>query len=210
MPPPRRFRISKESQSAGREGLASSNEETNSNLKTGDGSSDVDSETSDKTCSLKTTRKVTGRKRGKRNQGRLHRMLDMPLDVIHEVREVSPTRIEYLDLMYRIPKICLYLLPKDLLNMARTSKELRAYFMSRNTQRLWQAARLNIPDLPPCPDDLSEPAFANLVFDPHCHVRSHFVIRALVTNRCCRDALGRTVIKSTGPLVRDYAKAVLI
>ncbi|KAI0768920.1 hypothetical protein BC629DRAFT_805824 [Irpex lacteus] len=180
MPPPRKFRISKESQSAGREGLAGSNDETNSNLKTGDGSSDVDSETSDETRSLKTTRKVTGRKRGKRNQGRLHRMLDMPLDVIHE--------------------ICLYLLPKDLLNMARTSKELRAYFMSRNTQRLWQAARLNIPDLPPCPDDLSEPAFANLVFDPHCHrclgKNCHQVYWAPRT-RLCKGCFDIVAIKET-------------
>ncbi|KAI0768946.1 hypothetical protein BC629DRAFT_808024 [Irpex lacteus] len=76
-------------------------------------------------------------------------MLDMPLDVVLE--------------------ICSHLLPRDLLHLARTSKALRAFFMSRSSQSMWKSACANVPGLPPCPSDLSEPAYANLVFDAHCH-----------------------------------------
>jgi hypothetical protein len=34
----------------------------------------------------------------------------------------------------------------------------------------WRVSRLNIPMLPPCPEDISEPAYANLMFFAHCHV----------------------------------------
>ncbi|KAI0792958.1 hypothetical protein BC629DRAFT_1287280 [Irpex lacteus] len=81
-------------------------------------------------------------------------MLDMPLDVIIE--------------------ICSYLHPKDLLNLARSSKDLRKFFMSRNSSSAWKAARATVtqplPGLPLCPADLSEPAYANLMFDAYCHV----------------------------------------
>ncbi|KAI0700106.1 hypothetical protein BC835DRAFT_1502839 [Cytidiella melzeri] len=82
-------------------------------------------------------------------RGKLQEMLDMPLDVILD--------------------ICSHLSPKDLMNLARTSKDLRKFFMSRNTLAFWKAARLNIPGLPPCPADLSEPAYASLMFDARCH-----------------------------------------
>lgn len=58
----------------------------------------------------------------------------------------------------------------DLLNLSRTSKSFRTFLMARSAVPLWRAARNNVPDLPPCPDDLSEPAYANLVFDTHCSV----------------------------------------
>lgn len=63
-----------------------------------------------------------------------------------------------------------YLTPKDLLSLARTTKSLRAFLMSRNSRLFWKTARRNMEDLPPCPADLSEPAYANLLFDSHCHV----------------------------------------
>ena len=34
----------------------------------------------------------------------------------------------------------------------------------------WKRTRENVEELPACPNDLSEPAYANLMFSAHCHV----------------------------------------
>ncbi|KAI0074572.1 hypothetical protein K474DRAFT_1601318 [Panus rudis PR-1116 ss-1] len=66
--------------------------------------------------------------------------------------------------------------PIELLCLARTNKQFRQIFMRKAAARYWKAARENIPGLPDCPPDLSEPAYANLVFDPHCHVCTRFCL----------------------------------
>ncbi len=45
--------------------------------------------------------------------------------------------------------------------------------MSKESLPFWKAARLAAtePRLPPCPEDMCEPAFINLLLDTHCHVR---------------------------------------
>ncbi|KAI0089576.1 hypothetical protein BDY19DRAFT_111108 [Irpex rosettiformis] len=78
--------------------------------------------------------------------GMLRRMLDMPLE------------------------ICTHLDNNDMLRLARLSKAFRVLLMSRSTEFVWRAARLNDPNLPPCPDDITEVAYANLLYDPTCHV----------------------------------------
>ena len=60
--------------------------------------------------------------------------------------------------------------PRDLLNLARTSKDFRSLLMSRTSAIFWRAARQQIPGLPECPPFLSEPQYANLLFFSHCHV----------------------------------------
>ncbi|KAI0792950.1 hypothetical protein BC629DRAFT_1592873 [Irpex lacteus] len=93
----------------------------------------------------------TRAKKGTRSTGRvgkLHNMLDMPLDVILE--------------------ICSLLHPKDILHLARATRQLRQYFMSRRAVSVWKAALANLPGVPPCPEDLSEPAFCGLLFEQHC------------------------------------------
>ncbi|KAI0089520.1 hypothetical protein BDY19DRAFT_108541 [Irpex rosettiformis] len=82
-------------------------------------------------------------------RGMLFQMLEMPLDVIME--------------------ICVHLQTKDMLHLSRLTKDFRAFFTSRSTQPIWKAARLNVPRLPSCPDDLTELAYAHLLFDPSCH-----------------------------------------
>ncbi|KAI0329680.1 hypothetical protein GY45DRAFT_1324643 [Cubamyces sp. BRFM 1775] len=66
-------------------------------------------------------------------------------------------------------EIVVLLHPRDLLNLARTSKEWRAFLMNRRQEPLWKAARTQqeptLPDLPPF---LSEPAYANLMFFKDC------------------------------------------
>ncbi|KAI0745945.1 hypothetical protein C8Q76DRAFT_773444 [Earliella scabrosa] len=90
-----------------------------------------------------TARNVRGRRGG------LKDMPNMPLDILFEI----------FSLMH----------PRDLLNLARTSKDFRRVLMSRSSAPFWKAARQQVPGLPDCPPYLSEPAYANLAFFSHCH-----------------------------------------
>ncbi|KAL5490579.1 hypothetical protein ACEPAI_5412 [Sanghuangporus weigelae] len=81
------------------------------------------------------------RKNAKR--GRLSLLLQMPADVFHEIaRNLSP---------------------EDILNLARSTKSWPKLLMSRDSKPVWRAARENV-GLPECPEDLSEPQYADLVF----------------------------------------------
>jgi hypothetical protein len=43
--------------------------------------------------------------------------------------------------------------------------------MSRSSISVWKSARANfVPAMPECPDDLSEPQYAELAFGKGCHV----------------------------------------
>lgn len=70
--------------------------------------------------------------------------------------------------------------PRDLLNLARTSKDFRALLMSRDSALFWKAAREQVPGLPECPAFLSEPQYANLLFSSFCNVRPHQLSRMRV------------------------------
>ncbi|KAF8844141.1 hypothetical protein BDN67DRAFT_871570, partial [Paxillus ammoniavirescens] len=84
--------------------------------------------------------------------GRLAGLMEMPMDILFEIFG--------------------HLMPLDVLRLARTTKQFRRVLMHRSSLSIWIAARKNVPDLPDCPPHMSEPQFANLVFDTHCHVRS--------------------------------------
>ena len=60
--------------------------------------------------------------------------------------------------------------PEDLLSFARTSKWLRLIVLSRRNCDVWKTALRGVPGLPSCPDDMSEPAYAALLFDKYCSV----------------------------------------
>ncbi|KAE9397448.1 hypothetical protein BT96DRAFT_73268 [Gymnopus androsaceus JB14] len=63
-----------------------------------------------------------------------------------------------------------HLEPYDLLCLARSTKDIRRMLLSEsNSHFIWEAARANVPGLPPKPDDMDEPAYANLMYDAHCH-----------------------------------------
>ncbi|TBU45773.1 hypothetical protein BD309DRAFT_955381 [Dichomitus squalens] len=85
--------------------------------------------------------------RGRR--GGLKDMPAMPLDILFEIFGV----------MY----------PRDLLNLARTTRSFRTLLTSRRSTSFWTEAREQIEGLPKPPYYLSEPAYANLLFFPHCH-----------------------------------------
>ncbi|KAE9405647.1 hypothetical protein BT96DRAFT_1015383 [Gymnopus androsaceus JB14] len=113
-------------------------------------------------------RKVRGR------LGLLERLAkDVPLDVILEI-------------------FC-YLSPGDLLQLARSSKDLRGILMSKSSESIWRIARENVRDLPPRPEDLNEPQFAHLLYESYCHVcdqkgRCDNVLWSF-RMRCCKNCL---------------------
>ncbi|KAH9927807.1 uncharacterized protein B0H18DRAFT_1210527 [Fomitopsis serialis] len=84
--------------------------------------------------------------RGRR--GGLKSMINMPMDVIQE--------------------ICLYLHPRDLLTLSRTTKSFHAFLMQRSSAYLWKDALKKLDGLPPCPEGWIEPAWVSLVFSPYC------------------------------------------
>lgn len=59
--------------------------------------------------------------------------------------------------------------PHTLLHMSRVSKTFRALLMSKSSRAIWINSRnsVELPDL--TAEDLSEPAYASLVYDRHCH-----------------------------------------
>lgn len=67
-----------------------------------------------------------------------------------------------------------HLRPSDILQLARVNKTFRSFLMVRSAKPIWRAARVNVPGMPDCPAHLSEPAYAHLAFDSHCHVRIQF------------------------------------
>ncbi|KAF5330284.1 hypothetical protein D9619_006079 [Psilocybe cf. subviscida] len=89
-------------------------------------------------------------KRRRGNRGLLKDVVDMPLDIVYEIFGK--------------------LFPADLLTLSQTSKDLRNILGSRSSAFIWKEARGNVPGLPDCPPDLSEPQYANLCFRKHCMV----------------------------------------
>ncbi|KAL4070439.1 hypothetical protein J3A83DRAFT_4243270 [Scleroderma citrinum] len=81
--------------------------------------------------------------------GRLAGLMELPMDILFEIFG--------------------HLNPLDVLRLARTTKQFRSMLMHKSSRFIWIAARKNISDLPDCPPYMSEPQFANLVFDTHCH-----------------------------------------
>ncbi|KAG8787751.1 hypothetical protein FRC12_015311 [Ceratobasidium sp. 428] len=89
---------------------------------------------------------TTTRKRGKKVPPK--RLLDLPSAAFNEISK--------------------YLTPVDLLSLARTNKFFRKMFLSRASQHLWKTAMNNISNMPPCPEELSEPQYISLLYSPTC------------------------------------------
>lgn len=81
--------------------------------------------------------------------GTLEKLIDIFMDIFSEVAS--------------------YLSPVDLLQLSRASRKLRNLLLSRQSKHIWKASRDAI-EMPPCPDDLSEPRYASLVFETNCDV----------------------------------------
>ncbi|KAK0433550.1 hypothetical protein EV421DRAFT_1428233 [Armillaria borealis] len=88
------------------------------------------------------------RKRPRRRTGFLEKVVESPLELVFEIFS--------------------YLYPIDLIRLSRTTKDLRALLLQRSSEFVWKNARENVKGLPPLPSYMSEPYYANLVFDTHC------------------------------------------
>ncbi|KAF7374995.1 F-box domain-containing protein [Mycena sanguinolenta] len=88
-------------------------------------------------------------KRVRGRRGILSSLREFPLDIVAEIFG--------------------HLNPMDLLNLARTTKEIRGILMSRSSTFIWKESRSHVEGLPDPPRDLSEPQYANLCFSTHCH-----------------------------------------
>ncbi|KAI0769758.1 hypothetical protein BD413DRAFT_556637 [Trametes elegans] len=107
-----------------------------------DATPDTEGHGSDASAVAKPRRAVRGRRGG------LQDMLNMPMDVLLEIMSL--------------------LQPRDLLNLARSTKDYRAFLMSRKSESLWKAARAQVPKLPDIPPGMSEPQYADFMFFTHC------------------------------------------
>ncbi|KAI0268998.1 hypothetical protein BGY98DRAFT_1101332 [Russula aff. rugulosa BPL654] len=108
----------------------------------------------------------------RRIQGRLQNMLSLPFDVL------------FLVYILRIGAM-------DLVNLARTNKALRDVLMSRKSIWVWLISRRNagVTKVPNPPDDMSEPAWALLLFGPavcsQCSTRNIHRVDFALRRRLC-------------------------
>ncbi|KAH9968565.1 hypothetical protein BJV74DRAFT_868159 [Russula compacta] len=118
----------------------------------------------------------------RRVQGRLQNMLSLPLDVLFLIFS--------------------RLGPMDLVNLSRTSKALRRLLMSRKSMWVWIAARRNtgVTGAPDPPEDMSEPAWALLLFGPavcsQCSTRNIHRVDFALRRRLCTVCRRRNLVFS--------------
>ena len=118
-------------------------------------------------------------KRFRGKHGLLKQLVEMPLDVLFEVCAI----LHLLMMTSQFLQIFGHLKPLDLLHLARTTKDLRAILMKRSSISIWKRARSQLNGLPDCPDDLSEPQYAELLFGKACNVSFRFLTSgSLFTN----------------------------
>ncbi|KAG8724439.1 hypothetical protein FRC09_018727, partial [Ceratobasidium sp. 395] len=115
-------------------------------------------------------RQVRGR------QGRLEGLMKMPIDIFTE--------------------IALHLMPKDIIMLSRSNKFFRKLLMSRSAIHLWHGTMRNVPGLPPCPPDLSEPHYLALIYARNCSTcgttvsrRMDEILRVRLCPSCRNDSL---------------------
>ncbi|KAH7338103.1 hypothetical protein B0J17DRAFT_768297 [Rhizoctonia solani] len=76
-------------------------------------------------------------------------------------------------------EVARYVHPLDLIMLSRVSKFLRELFMDKRSALIWRSARENLPGLPPCPDEVSEPQYAAMVFTKRCSVCGSYAPREM-------------------------------
>ncbi|KAK0220586.1 hypothetical protein IW262DRAFT_1317289 [Armillaria fumosa] len=93
-------------------------------------------------------------------------------------------------------EILSFLSPQDVLQLARSSKDLRSIFMSRSSIAIWKAARRTVE----CPSPItgfSEPAWANLMFMNTCNFCWKSVVRQIdfvFRTRICSKCVSKHVV----------------
>ncbi|KAF9486481.1 hypothetical protein BDN70DRAFT_988035, partial [Pholiota conissans] len=111
-------------------------------------------------------------------RGKLKYLKEMPLDILSEI-------FSQLD-------------PIGLVNISRTSKDFRAILLNRSSTSVWKSARANIDlPLPDCPNDLSKPQYAELLFEKCCVQVCNTHLFSLVPCQYCQRKLGTIHISWT-------------
>lgn len=94
----------------------------------------------------------------------------MPTELLIEVRWTPPIPL----LVLRPQTSCqimLHLQPADLLSLSLTNKCLRSILLHETSRHIWTLSLSCVQDLPPCPIDMMQLQYANLVFGQNCQVR---------------------------------------
>ncbi|PPQ75135.1 hypothetical protein CVT24_010097 [Panaeolus cyanescens] len=121
-------------------------------------------------------------KKLKKQQGALTKLLDMPLDILLEIFG--------------------HLQPADLLSLGRVSQEFRQLVMSAEFKCIWIQCRTRLADnSPECPQDITEPMFAELVFGKGClnckRVGVHLHTLWQARTRLCTNCISKTFVSAT-------------
>ncbi|KAI0373296.1 hypothetical protein BV20DRAFT_1050199 [Pilatotrama ljubarskyi] len=139
-----------------------------------------------------------GKKTLRTDIGNLTEVFNLPFDVFFEILS--------------------HLRPIDILRLSRTSKELRSMLLSRASRHIWIAARRNIlPQMPDCPDHMSEARYAQLGFERDCDacggkqsLRLDYATPVKLCSACWRENVkkGGDLARQTG-LNRNAQREVL-
>ncbi|KAF9484948.1 hypothetical protein BDN70DRAFT_871943 [Pholiota conissans] len=115
----------------------------------------------------------------------------------------------------------LYLLtPSDLVNLSQAGKDFESMFRGPDSPTIWKEVRHNVvPALPPCPPDLNELEFAELLFGKCCHYCAKKIMplhtvweaRQRICNQCvkqwCTTEIPKMQLKSITDL-QNYVPSI--
>ncbi|TFK65185.1 hypothetical protein BDN72DRAFT_962693 [Pluteus cervinus] len=134
------------------------------------------------------------RKARRTRQGKLSSIMDLPLDVLFEILGLVE--------------------PQDLLSLTLANKTLRSNLMTRGAISVWKSVFERV-GAPPCPPDVSHPAWAFLLFGgSRCHKCNtsnvHYVDYAL-RRRLCRECRKKNLVavRRFAHYFPDYDKGIL-
>ncbi|KAI0640853.1 hypothetical protein C8Q79DRAFT_417116 [Trametes meyenii] len=131
---------------------------------------------------------------GERSEARKRKKNEIPIAPGRKKRQKSLSVLPAMsiDILFEIFS---HLTPRDLLTLSRTTKAFRALLHDRGSTTVWKAARYGVPGTPVCPDDVSEPFWANLLFGEakceHCGSgvrRLAFELRRRLCMQCLNEA----------------------
>ncbi|CAE6446928.1 unnamed protein product [Rhizoctonia solani] len=141
------------------------------------------------------TAKAPARKSQGRKRGRLAGLMNMAVDIFTEIAS--------------------HLWPADILTLARLNKFFRNMLMDRSSIHIWHDAMSNVPGLPDCPPDMSEPRYLALVFLKTCtscgkaaKLELDTVLRVRLCSPCRKTCLipSNTVSPVIMPLISSSGK----
>lgn len=84
-------------------------------------------------------------------------------------------------------------MPIDLLHLARASRFLRSLLLTTSARPMWIRAIASVENLPGCPEDMSEPSYAALMFESGCQECSNHRVKSEIYYegrfRVCKSCL---------------------